>query len=91
MTVLCSDKTGTLTTANMTVDFNDIKTWNGFTKEQVGEERSLREGGLTCPPPPPLSPTSLLSPSLPSGDGLRGCVVWRVHRRPHRPCSADVV
>ena len=35
MTVLCSDKTGTLTTANMTVDFNDIRTWNGYTKEQV--------------------------------------------------------
>lgn len=35
MTVLCSDKTGTLTTANITVSFKDIRTWNGFTKEEV--------------------------------------------------------
>lgn len=35
MTVLCSDKTGTLTTANITAEFDDIKCYNGFTPEQV--------------------------------------------------------
>lgn len=35
MTVLCSDKTGTLTTANITADFKKIKCYNGFTPEQV--------------------------------------------------------
>ena len=35
MRVLCSDKTGTLTTAQMTVYHSMAKCWNGFTAEQV--------------------------------------------------------
>merc|ERR1719394_1680678 len=36
MKVLCSDKTGTLTTAQMTVYYDDTaRTWNNYTPEQV--------------------------------------------------------
>merc|ERR1719162_2963124 len=42
MKVLCSDKTGTLTTASMTVYYNaSCKTFNGFTAEQVLEFASI--------------------------------------------------
>merc|ERR1712176_1464110 len=42
MKVLCSDKTGTLTTAQMTVYFDDTaKTYNGYNAEQVLEFASL--------------------------------------------------
>merc|ERR1719230_1984928 len=42
MKVLCSDKTGTLTTAQMTVYYDDkAKCFNGFTAEQVLEFASL--------------------------------------------------
>jgi len=42
MKVLCSDKTGTLTTAQMTVYFdNQCRTYNGFTPEQVLEFASI--------------------------------------------------
>merc|ERR1719284_2001438 len=42
MKVLCSDKTGTLTTAQMTVYYDDTaKTYNGFNAEQVLEFASM--------------------------------------------------
>merc|ERR1712176_964696 len=42
MKVLCSDKTGTLTTAEMTVYYDDTaKVYNGYTAEQVLEFASL--------------------------------------------------
>ena len=42
MKVLCSDKTGTLTTAQMTVYFDDTaKTYNGYNAEQVLEFASM--------------------------------------------------
>jgi len=42
MKVLCSDKTGTLTTASMTVYYDqNCRTWNGFTAEQVLEFASV--------------------------------------------------
>jgi len=42
MKVLCSDKTGTLTTAQMTVYYdNSCRTYNGFTPEQVLEFASI--------------------------------------------------
>lgn len=42
MKVLCSDKTGTLTTAQMTVYYdNQCRTYNGFTPEQVLEFASI--------------------------------------------------
>lgn len=42
MKVLCSDKTGTLTTAQMTVYYDDTaKSYNGYTNEQVIEFASL--------------------------------------------------
>mmetsp|Transcript_109708 Transcript_109708/g.318950 ORF Transcript_109708/g.318950 Transcript_109708/m.318950 type:complete len:924 (-) Transcript_109708:290-3061(-) len=50
MTVLCSDKTGTLTTADITVEFNDIRTWNGFTKEQVMDAAAVACGESTEDP-----------------------------------------
>ena len=37
MKMLCSDKTGTLTTAQMTVYETKAKTWNGYTSRQVME------------------------------------------------------
>merc|ERR1712226_101342 len=42
MRVLCSDKTGTLTTAQMTVYYDDTaKSWNGFTPDEVLEFASM--------------------------------------------------
>merc|ERR1719473_1760941 len=42
MKVLCSDKTGTLTTAQMTVYYDDsAKVYNGFTREEVLEYASM--------------------------------------------------
>merc|ERR1719478_2100519 len=37
MKVLCSDKTGTLTTAQMTVYYEQAECYNGYTQEQVME------------------------------------------------------
>merc|ERR1719409_2045355 len=37
MKVLCSDKTGTLTTAQMTVYFEQAECYSGYTQEQVME------------------------------------------------------
>merc|ERR1719199_371686 len=42
MKVLCSDKTGTLTTAQMTVYYdNTCKVYNGFSREEVLEYASM--------------------------------------------------
>ena len=55
MVVLCSDKTGTLTTASMTVYHQTAACWNGFAPEKVGQPPRLPS--LFSPPLHPRLPS----------------------------------
>jgi len=50
MTVLCSDKTGTLTTADITVQFQAVHTYNGFSVEEVMDFAAVACGESTEDP-----------------------------------------